>query len=213
MDEKETHPFSELIRRRTSTELFDAARSLDEAFIRELIEEAVQAPSSFNIQHWRFIAVRRPDDKRALKDAAFGQRQVEDAAVTFVILGDIRGVERLPEVMDLAVARGAMPEGKADAWVRMAREIYADETAARDEALRSGCLAAMLIMLAAEERGLGSAPLSGFDVDAVRRLFDIDERYVPVMLLAVGHVRERAGVRQPRMPVEAVLAFDRCRFP
>jgi len=105
-----------------------------------------------------------------------------------------------------------MPEGKADAWVRMARQIYADETRARDEAMRSGCLAAMVMMLGVEARGLASAPLSGFDADQVRRLFDIDARYVPVMLLAVGHPGGQAGARQPRMPVDAVLAFDRCRF-
>jgi nitroreductase len=113
--------------------------------------------------------------------------------------------------MELAVDRGALPEGKAAAWIRMARQIYADPQLNRDEAIRSGSLAAMILMLAAEARGLASGALSGFDVERVRREFAIPERYVPVMLLSVGHVLGEPGPRQPRLPVEQVLAFDRCR--
>jgi nitroreductase len=211
MNDNPTHPFLELIRQRVSMEGFDSGRPLGEEEIRELVEDSIQAPSSFNIQHWRFIAVRRPEDKQRLKEAAYGQDQVADAAVTFIILGDVEGVERLPEVMELAVARGALPQAKANAWIRMARRIYADETIARDEALRSGCLAAMVMMLAAEARGLATAPLSGFDAAKVKQCFGIDERYLPVMLLAVGHPAARPAVRQPRMTVDEVLAFDRCR--
>ena len=64
--------------------------------IRELVRDATRAPSSFNIQHWRFVAVRKPEDKERLCRAAYDQKQVEDAAVTFIVLGDTRGVDKLP---------------------------------------------------------------------------------------------------------------------
>jgi nitroreductase len=215
MGKPDAHPFIELIRTRYSTEGFDAKRDLSEEQIRELVDDGTQAPSSFNIQHWRFVAVRKPADRVRLQEAAFGQPQVADAPVTFIVLGDIRGVEKLPEVMERAVGCGALPARKAAAWVRMAGKIYADAEAARDEAVRSACLAAMVMMLAAEARGLVSAPLSGFDPARVKELFEIDERYVPVMLLPVGHPAghpvDRKENRQPRLAVEEVLAFDRGR--
>ena len=67
----EPHPFLELIRRRVSVEEFDP-RPVDEATIRALVADAARAPSSFNIQHWRFVAVRKPEDKERLCRAAFG---------------------------------------------------------------------------------------------------------------------------------------------
>ena len=207
----DAHPFVELIRKRYSTEAFDASRDLTDEQIRELVEDGIQAPSSFNIQHWRFVAVRDPEDRQRLREAAFGQVQVVQAPATFIVLGDVRGAEKLPEVMDRAVSCGALPRRKADAWVRMAGEIYADASVARDEAIRSACLAAMLMMLAAEARGLASAPLSGFDADKVKRMFDIEDRYVPVLLLAVGYPVSRQENRQPRLTVDEVLAFDRGR--
>jgi nitroreductase len=211
MDESRLHPFLRVVRNRATIEDFDPARGLDENEVRDLIEDAIHAPSSFNIQHWRFVAVRRSEDKRRLCEAAYGQSHVEDAAVTFIILGDTRGVEKLPQIVEQAVECGALPERKGAAWLRMATSIYGDETMARDEAMRSGSLAAMIMMLCAEARGLATAALSGFDAARVMREFDIDERYVPVMLLAVGHPRGQTGVRQPRLSVDDVLAFDRGR--
>jgi len=203
------HPILELIRRRATVERFDPDRGLDEQSIRELVSEATRAPSSFNIQHWRFVAVRRPEDKQRLFEAAYGQEQVRDAAVTFIILGDLRGVERLPGIMQTAVERGALPQGKASAWIDMANKIYADRGLARDEAIRSASLAAMTMMLVAQARGLASGALSGFDPQRLRREFDIDERHVPVMLLAVGHPVETVASRMPRLELSEVLAFDR----
>lgn len=203
------HPILELIHRRYSAEDFDPARTLGEDDIRGLVLDATRAPSSFNIQHWRFLAVRSTEDKARLCRAAYGQEQVARAAVTFVILGDLEGVDRLPGIMDVAVERGAIPEGKAAAWVSMAREIYSDAEVARDEALRSASLAAMTMMLAAEARGLVAGALTGFDPGQVMREFEIGSRYLPVMLLAVGYPAGPVGVRMPRLDVADVLALDR----
>lgn len=205
------HPFLELIRRRTSVEQFDTQRDLTEKQIHELVQDATLAPSSFNIQHWRFVAVRSPEDRRRLCEAAYGQLQVEQAPVTFIVLGDLDGVDKLPEIMELAVDRGALPEGRAAAWVRMAREIYVDEQLVRDEAIRSATLAAMLLMLAAEARGMGSGALSGFDPQRVRREFDIPERLLPVLLLAVGYPAQSQRQRMPRLTTDDILSFDRWR--
>jgi len=207
-DDRATNPILRLIRRRVSTERFDAERELSEQQIRELIEDAVCAPSSFNIQHWRFIAVRRPKDKKRLKAAAYGQAVVTEAAVTFIILGDTRAAEKLPQIMQDAVECGALPQRKAEAWVRMAQKIYADKGRARDEAIRSGSLAAMVMMLAAAARGLSTCALSGFDPEQVRGGFDIDARYEPVMLLSTGYPAEFDDRPKPRLAIDDVLAFD-----
>ena len=205
------HPVLELIRGRVTVERFDPSRPLSEEQIRSLVRDATEAPSSFNIQHWRFVAVRDPADKQQLMEVAYGQSQVAEAAVTFIVLGDLHGVDKLPEAMDLAVRQGALPSEKADAWIEMASRLYADEQMARDEAIRSCSLAAMTMMLAAEAQGLAVSPLVGFDPDQLRERFAVDECYLPVMLLAVGYPARVEEVRKPRFPEDAVLAFDRCR--
>ena len=63
----------EAIHHRISANKFDTARSLSDADIRELVELATEAPSSLNIQHWRFVAVTKIEDKTRLKAVAFDQ--------------------------------------------------------------------------------------------------------------------------------------------
>lgn len=207
---KTLHPILELIRRRHSAESFDPQRGIEDDLVRRLVADACRAPSSFNIQHWRFLAVRSARDKERLQRAAYGQEQVGRSAVTFVILGDLQATERLDEILEVAVERGAITEGKAAAWVAMAREIYADPQLARDEAIRSCSLAAMTMMLAAEAHGLVAGALTGFDPALVREALDIPERFLPVMLLAVGYPgTSRPQVLMPRRSVDDVLDFDR----
>ncbi|NIM64068.1 MAG: nitroreductase family protein [Acidobacteria bacterium] len=204
------HPFLELIRQRASVETF-ATRPIDDETIRALVEDASRAPSSFNIQHWRFVAVRKDEDRERLCRAAFGQEQVRAAPVSLIVLGDLEGLEKLPRINREAVDAGALPDGKAAAWERLAGEIYADPQIARDEALRSASLASMTLMLAAEARGLASCALSGFDAEQVCKDFEIEPRFLPVMLIAVGHPAEVERRQQPRLAVDEILNFDRCR--
>lgn len=200
--------FRDLIRRRLSSEAFDPQRPFTDEQIRVLVADACEAPSSFNIQHWRFIAVRSDDARRKLCEAAYNQRQILDAPVTFIVLGDCEGIERLPEVLRRAVAEGALPQERADSWQGMAEQIYNTPELCRDEALRSASLAAMVMMLSAEAHGYASGPLIGFDVARVKKEFHIAERYEPVMLLVVGYPAGEEATRKPRLTVDEVLVLD-----
>ena len=71
-----------LIRERTSVNHFDPSKTVSEAEIREIISDAVQAPSSYNIQHWRFVAVTDPEKKKQLEEL---QKQLNQNGSQFVL--------------------------------------------------------------------------------------------------------------------------------
>jgi nitroreductase len=132
--------------------------------------------------------------------------------VTFIVLGDLRGYEKLPKIVSRAVEAGLMDQKRAENAVKTATANYEkNERFARDEAIRSGAMAAMTLMIAAEAKGLVSGPMIGFDPEGVKREFNISDRYVPVMLLTVGYAAPGNLPRKPRLGVEEVLAFDRGR--
>src|SRR5262249_59063270 len=101
----------ELIKQRISTNKFDSSRTLSEAEIKELVSYATEAPSAFNIQNWRFVAVTTPKEKARLKSVAYNQQKVVDAAVTFILLGDLRGYEKLPQIFKPVVEGGLIDQG------------------------------------------------------------------------------------------------------
>jgi nitroreductase len=201
-----------LLKERISTNLYDKSRQLSEAEIKELVFYATESPSSYNIQHWRFVAVTKPEDKARLKAVAYNQQKVEDAAVTFIVLGDLRGYEKIGEILSRSVEDGIVDQKVADAWANSATKAYANnERFARDEAVRSASMAAMTLMIAAQAKGLSSGPMIGFDPEGVKREFGIPDRYVPVMLLTVGYSAPGNNPRKPRLRVDEILAFDKGR--
>ena len=78
-----------LIRSRVSANSYDKSHRLTEADISELIGLATLAPSAFNLQNWRFVAVHSDEAKQRLLPLAYGQQKVADAAVTFIVCGTL----------------------------------------------------------------------------------------------------------------------------
>lgn len=200
-----------LINGRISANKFDTTRPVSEQMIQELIKYALKAPSAFNIQHERFIAVRKPEDKERLKIIAYGQQKIVDAPVTLIVLGDIEGHKKLPDILSRSVNAGIIDDTTATTWTDMANQMYENPLMARDEAIRSASLSAMTLMIAAEAKGLVTGPMIGFDPEAVKKEFAIADHYIPVMLITVGYPAVGNWPQKPRLQVDEVLAFDKGR--
>lgn len=201
-----------VIRERTSINKFDSSRQISEAEIREIVGDATQAPSSYNIQHWRFVAVTDPEKKKQLQAAAHNQAKVGEASATIIVLGDLRGHEKMEKIYEPLVRGGAVTKEVAASAARNAANSYGSNPQfQRDEAIRSGAMAAMTFMLAAQARGYVTGPMIGFDPEKVKKLFNISDRYVPVMLITLGYPVPGNLPRKPRLSVDEVLAFNQGR--
>ncbi len=202
------HPTISLIEQRVSTNYFDASHSLTDAEIGELVRLATRAPTAYNLQNWRFIAVRKPDAKAKLREQAYGQAKVSEAAVTFIVCGQAPDHTTLADRLRPFVDAGHMPRGMASGWQENVRAQYGEPRAARDEAIRSATLGAATLMYAAAAMNLASSLMGGFDTDAVAREFGLGQDETPVMLLAVGRASPGNWPQKPRRPLSEVLQIS-----
>lgn len=72
-------------------------------------------------------------------------------------------------------------------------------------AICSATFGAGTLIHAAQALGLGSAPMTGFDAEAVARAFDLAADEIPVVLVAVGHATSENWPQKPRRPLAQVL--------
>ena len=83
--------------------------SLGDDQIRELVRIGTTAPTSFHLQNWRFIAVRTPEAKARLRLIAWDQPAITEAAVTFIVCGQLADSSVIPERLAPLVEAGIMP--------------------------------------------------------------------------------------------------------
>src|SRR5271170_4012836 len=75
---------------RRATPSFDGSTIPNED-LKKILEAGLHAPSGYNMQPWRFIVVRTPEQRRRLRSASFNQAKVEEASVVIVACGDADG--------------------------------------------------------------------------------------------------------------------------
>lgn len=200
------HPLLEAITQRSSLNSFDPHARLDDAAIHELIGWASRAPSAFNLQNWRFIAVRSDAGKQRLRQLAWDQPKISEAAVTFILCGVLPDTDQLPARLQPSVEAGFMPANMLGSWQQAAEQLYrSSPLARRDEAVRSATLAAATLMQAGQALGLGACPMTGFDAPAVASSFGLGADEIPVMLVTMGRAAPGNWPQKPRRPLGQIL--------
>ncbi|WP_410766696.1 nitroreductase family protein [Haloferax sp. DFSO60] len=206
--------FEEVVATRQSVHEY-ADEPLDNETLESIFENAIEAPSSYNLQPWEFVVLREDDTKEALRAAAYDQEHVTGAAASVIILGNKDPEAHAQTVVDDMLDKGYLPsedvaEGILDNIAGMA-DLPEEER--RVWTTRSTSLVAMSLMHAAWNEGVATCPIGGFDPDAVLDAFDIDgTQYEPVMLLTMGIPADDAGELQAeskyRRPVDEVVHYE-----
>jgi nitroreductase len=195
----------EAIETRRSVKHYDPNHRLTEAEVARLIELAKLAPSSFNMQNYRFVLVRDPELRKQIRAVAWNQAQVTDASLLVILCADLTAHLKNPtrywshapqEVQDVLVpALTPFYDGKPQLI--------------RDEAMRSTGFAGMTLMLAARGLGYDSCPMVGFDAEAVARLIRVPADHVISFMVAIGKPTTPPWPRGNRLPDSEVVITDR----
>ena len=202
------NPIREMIEQRTSVGKYEENIEIDDSIIKEIVRLASLSPSAYNLQNWRFIAVKSQQSKLKLQEAAYGQPQIAQASVTFIVCGQLNAHKVLASTLQLSVDRNIMPSAIAESWVKAATESHDGNSGhQRDEAIRSASLAAMTLMFAAQSLGFDSGAMGGFDSQKVSEIFSLSEDDMPVMLITVGQGIKQNWPQKTRKPISDILSF------
>ncbi len=194
--------FSEILKKRRAVNFFDPARDVDQNLLKKIVEEAGNAPSSYNLQPWKIKIVRDMDRKEALRKLAFNQPKVTEAPVVLIMLADREGwkidAPTVESTFNDFVKSGKMQADQKEWFSGVTQGLYgSDEMSSQAFANKNTGLFAMSLMYAATANGLESHPMDGFDHEGVRKEFNIPDRYWIPMLIAIGHLNPGTEI-QPK---------------
>jgi nitroreductase len=193
------------IYQRRAIKAFDPAYTISSDDEKKLFEAAIQAPTSFNIQHWRFVVVRDKDLRTEMRKLGNDQAQITDASLLVIMTADTKAWQKNParyweqapkEVADLLVGwMGPFHDGRE--WLQ------------RDEAQRSIGMAMQTLMLAAKGIGLDSCPMIGFDIEAVAKLINLPADHVMGPMVAIGKGTKAPWPKPGQLTLNEVLVNNK----
>ena len=195
--------FKDVINTRRSLRDFDNSAEINDTDLNYIIDAARKTPTSFNIQNWRFVAIRDRGIKEKIKRAAWDQAQVGINSVLIAVCADLTAWND-----DTERYWAANGEETAKHMAGMTQGFYKDRPEVqRDEAMRSVGMAATAIMLAATDLGYQCSPMIGFDPAATGAAINMPDGHVVGMLIAIG---KSASLPYPKteLPRESVLIYD-----
>ena len=195
----------EAIYARRSVKHYDPEHRMSDEEINKLFEATIQAPTSFNMQNWRFVLVRDTELRTKLRAAAVDQAQVSEASILVILTANLKAWEQEPQ----RYWRNA-PQEVQDILVPWMQPFYeGKDELQRDEAMRSCGLAGQTLMLAAKAMGYDSCPMIGFDPDQVAELIDLPEDHVIGFMIAVGKAVQPAWPKPGQLDLNEVLIHDK----
>lgn len=199
------------IESRHSIKEFDSNHSIPHETMKEMIKLATKAPSSLNLQPWRFVVVDSDEAKAAIRDHVhFNTRQLDTSSAFVLVLSDNEHIHDLDRIMQQNVKEGYMNQiVKVENTKQM--QFLIDQTPKEllyVQGMMDSAMAAMQFMLVAKDYGYDTNPIGGFDRAAVLEALNIDaERYAPIMFIAIG-IAAKEHYPSSRYDVSEVLTYN-----
>ena len=195
---------NEAVSARRAIKWYDPEHQMPEDTFRNLMEHAILSPTAFNIQNWRFVRVTDPEQRKAIRAAAWDQAQVSDASELLVLCFDNNAWQREPQ----RYWRNA-PKEVQDFLVPAIDAYYRDKPQVeRDEGMRSCGLVGQTIMLLAQELGYQSCPMDGFDYDAVASIINLPKDHSIAFMIAIGKGTRDSWPRPGQLDLDEVMVSN-----
>lgn len=198
----------QVMKSRKSVRVYDPTYKIDKQELEEILEVATSAPSSSNLQSWRFIVIQDQEIKKELRAIGNNQAQIEDSSAIIAVLGDTEAYRNVEDIYKQNVSLGYMDQSIADRTINNTQNLYPNlpkHTLAQIASYDAG-LISMQILLLAKERGYDSVVMGGFDKLAFAKRFELPENEFPITLIAIGKAVEPA-FHTSRLPIEKVAKF------
>ncbi|AWB46354.1 nitroreductase family protein [Paenibacillus sp. CAA11] len=204
-----TSDFVKVLKERRSVRHYDPHVKISRDELKEMLELALTAPSSSNLQPWRFLIIDDQELQEKLLPIANNQQQVRDASAVIAVLGDLKSYEQAEKIYNRTAEAGFMSEEIKNAMIQNSVRMYgglAPERLHRINQFDAG-LVSMQLMLVARAKGYDTVPMGGYNVEKFKEAFSVPETLEPALLIAIGKAAQ-PGHPSSRLTVDEVTYWN-----
>lgn len=191
---KVANPANQVLFDRASIRKYDPAIKISRKEMSDILQDAMTAPSSLNLQPWRFVVIDSKEGKEFIKPyMLFNHQQWETSSAIIAIFADLKCPATAEKIYNASVENGVMSEEYKDKMLEMIdsyTSAYTHEHMCNVVMLDCGFVA-MQIMIAAKGYGYDTNPIGGFLKKELTEALEMDkDRYLPILLISIGKADE-----------------------
>lgn len=207
---QKTNDFNEIVYGRRSIKVYDPTVKISREEMTEILAQASKAPSSINMQPWRFVVIDTEEGKEKLAPLSrFNKEKVLSSSAVIAVFADLNSFDYAEEIYGKAVELGYMPQEVKDFQLNAFKPLYESMPyeQMKETVLLDAGLVSMQLMLVARAHGYDTNPIGGYEKDQIAEAYGLNkERYLPVMLLTIGKAANE-GFESYRLPVETTTTW------
>jgi len=178
---------------RRAVNFFDSTKDIDLEVLKDIINKAATAPSSYNIQPWEAVLVYTKENKQILKEICNNQTKVEQASADLIVIANPKAaIEHADDIVNSWLELGYITEGNKEAVKSAIVDSYGVKDnvipeKAKLKAVRDSSLFAMNFMITARCFGFETHPMEGFDDKKLRDFIKLPDYKIITMVIAIGY--------------------------
>lgn len=160
----ETMDFLELTKQRYSERFFDSTRMVEQDKLDRILEAGRQAPTAANKQPQRLYVIKSKEAYQKAQSASFSS--LYNAPVVVLVCYDLNST-----------------------WHNQRETLLPNYNSGEQDC----AIVATQMMYAAEEQGIHTVWIRGFDAGALQKAFDLPANMIPAMMLPLGYPSDKSA--------------------
>lgn len=204
---------------RYAVKTFDTTKKLTQDQVNFVKESMRLAPSSYGIQAWKFVEIKTPEIREAIKEAGWGQGQFTEASNLFAFCTYIDPVGKAGELVNqyidqIIIQRGVTKESLEEYQGMMTNAMKNGNTSGDPQYSQYWLdnqlyLALGQTMTACAVAGIDTCAMEGFDIVKANTILDLEKEGLRVKcFLAIGFRSaddKYSTIKKVRNPIDSLF--------
>ncbi|AGL90208.1 nitroreductase family protein [Candidatus Phytoplasma australiense] len=193
---------------RKAVKVFKKNHIIPQNILDQILTDTMKSPSTFNLQPWHFFVINSVSSKDKLKSCLYGNKsQLETSSAIILVSGNIQKNDTKEEILRESFAFHKTPKLIQQQLLSKIDLLYQKKPyeEIKNEIFLECGLVSLQLMLVAKTYGYDTCPIGGFNDKIINQIFNIDKKFIPILLIALGKSSEETLLQSPSFR----LSFDK----
>ena len=190
---------------RHACKIFDETKQISDDDFHFILETARLSPSSFGMEHWRFLVIENQELREKIKAEAWNQAQITTASHLVVVLTKTASVADDEYITRLFSRRGLDAEAQKG-YIKRYKD-YIEVRPIYEWAARQCYIAAANMTTSAAMIGIDSCFIEGFSKEGVENILEIDTTKEDVALILTFGYRVNPQPQKHRLSMDEIVEY------